>query len=332
MPIHLSTIPGLIASGRLAVDVVLVQLSEADEDGLHSLGLVADYLQTAIAMARTTIAEVNPRVPRTFGDTAVPAARIAKVVRDDRPLIELAPRPLTEEDRAIGRLIAAVVPDGATIQVGIGGTPDAVLAELRDHHDLGVHSGLVTDAILDLVERGVVTNRRKEIDASSLVTGALLGTERLYRWADENPHLLMKPVTYTHGIGVLSSFASFFAINSAIEVDLTGQINAEMVDGRHVGLIGGQGAFARAAISSPNGRSIIALPSTAKGGAVSRIVARLGDGVVSTPRADADLFVTEHGVADVRGRTIRERTRRLIAIAHPDHRAQLERAASAMVQ
>jgi acetyl-CoA hydrolase len=286
---------------------------------------VADYLQAAIDAARVTIAEVNPRVPRTHGDTAVHAAKIAAVVHDDRPLIEVPPRPLKEQDRTIGGLIAALVPDGATVQVGIGGTPDAVLAELRGHRDLGIHSGLMSDAILDLVEAGAVTNRRKEIDASSLVAGSLLGTERLYRWADENPVFQMKPVTYTHNERVLSSFGSFYAINSAIEIDLTGQINAETIDGRHVGLIGGQGHFARAAITSANGRSIIALPSTAKG--VSRIVARLADGVVSTPRADADVFVTEHGVADVRGQTIRERAKRLVAIAHPDHREELERAA-----
>jgi acyl-CoA hydrolase len=327
MPIHLGTLPQLISSGRLRVDVALVQLSAPDSDGVHRLGLVADYLQAAIASARVTIAEVNPRVPCTRGDTAVHAAQIAAVVHDDRPLIELEQRALKEEDRAIAQHVAAVIPDGATLQVGVGGTPDAVLAELRGHRDLGVHSGLVSDAVLDLVEIGAVTNRYKEIDASFVVAGALLGTERLFRWADQNPILRMKPVSYTHDIGVLSAFETFFAVNSAIEVDLTGQINAEMVGGRHVGLVGGQGAFARAALTSANGRSIIALPSTAKGGATSRIVARSADGVTTTPRADADLVVTEHGVADLRGRSTRERAERLIAIAHPDHREELERGA-----
>jgi acetyl-CoA hydrolase len=325
VPIHLGTIPHLISSGRLNVDVVFVQLSEAGVDGKHSLGLIADYLQAAIATARVTIAEVNPRVPFTHGDTAVDAAKIAAIVPDDRALIELPPRTIRDEDRAIARLVAALVPDGATVQVGVGATPDAVLAELRGHRDLGVHTGLLTEAVVDLIECGAVTNSRKEIDASSVVAGHLLGSDRLYRWADDNPALQMRPVTYTHNPVVLGSFASFFAVNSAIEVDLTGQINAEMVDGRHVGTIGGQGAFARAALMSANGRSIIALPSTARGGAVSRIVARLADGVVSTPRSDADVIVTEHGVADLRGQSTHERATRLIAIAHPDHREELER-------
>jgi len=325
LPIHLGTVAQLIASGRLHVDVALVQLSEADADGRHSVGVTSDYVLQAIAAARVTIAEVNPRVPRTFGDTVVHASQLAAVVADDRPLIELEQRPITAEDRAIAHHVAALIPDGATLQVGVGGTPDAVLAELRGHRDLGIHSGLVSDAMVDLVEAGVVTNARKEIDAGFTVAGLLFGTERLFRWADGNEALLMKPVSYTHGIGVLSAFGTFFGVNSAIEIDLTGQINAEMVGGRQVGLVGGQGAFARAGISSANGRSIIALPATAKGGEVSRIVGRLPDGVVTTARADADIFVTEHGVADLRGQPLAERARRLIAISHPAHREALER-------
>lgn len=328
VPIHLGSIPGLITTGRMPVDVVLVQLSPPDAGGVHSLGLMADYLQAAIAAARVTLAEVNERVPRTPGDTAVAAERIAAIVHDNRPLIEVELRAPTADDRAIAHHVAERIPDGATVQVGVGGTPDAVLAELRGHRDLGIHSGLLSDAMVDLVEAGAVTNLRKEIDRSCIIGGALYGTERLYRWADENPILQMKPVSYTHDGAVLSAFRSLFAVNSAIEVDLTGQINAEMVGGRHVGVIGGQGAFARAAISSERGASIIALPSTAKDGAISKIVARFADGVTTTPRADADLIVTEHGVADLRGRSIRERATQLINISHPDHRDALERAAA----
>ena len=195
------------------------------------------------------------------------------------------------------------------MQFGVGGTPDAVLAALGDKHDLGVHSGLISDAVVDLVEAGVVTNARKPIDTGLTVTGAIVGTERLYRWAHRNPSLLMRPVSYTHNPQVLSSFDTFFAINAAIEVDLGGQINAEMVNGTYIGAVGGQGAFARAGAAAPHGRSIIALPSTAASGTISRIVARLGDAVTSTPRADADLVVTEHGVADLRGATLRQRAR-----------------------
>ena len=326
-PIHFGAIPGLLTSRRIPVDVVLAQLSPAGADGVHSLGLVADYVAPAISIARTVLAEVNPLVPFTFGDTAVPAARLDAVVEDDRPLIEVERRAPLPEDERIGELIAELLPNGATIQFGIGGTPDAVLGGLRGHRELGVHSGILSDAFVELVEAGVVTNARKEIDTGVSVTGALLGTERLYGWARDNRALSMRTSAYTHDGSVLSRLASLHAINSAVEVDLTGQINGESAAGRYVGLVGGQPAFARAALMSPAGRSIVAMPATAQGGAVSRIVARLADGVVSTARADADLVVTEHGVADLRGATLRQRADRLIAIADPRHREALEAAA-----
>ena len=323
VPVHLGSLPYLFRSRTIPIDVVLCQVSTADDDGRHSLGLVADYLPAAIAVARTTIAEVNPHVPYTFGET-IPAQRLV-TVSDDRPLPSIKRRDPSEEDRTIAALVASLVPDGATMQFGVGGTPDAVLAALGDKRDLGIHSGLIGDAVVDLVEAGVVSNARKAIDAGLTVTGAIVGTERLYRWAHRNPTLLMRPVSYTHDPQLLSSFDAFFAINAAIEVDLGGQINAETVNGAYIGAVGGHGAFARAGASAPHGRSIIALASTAAGGAISRIVARLGDGVTSTPRADADLVVTEHGVADLRGATLRQRAERLIAIAAPAHREALRR-------
>jgi acyl-CoA hydrolase len=323
VPVHLGSLPYLFTSRTIPIDVVLCQVSTADPDGRHSLGLVADYLPAAIAVARTTIAEVNPHVPYTFGET-IPAERLV-TVPDDRPLPSVKRRDPSEEDRAIAALVGGLVPDGATMQFGVGGTPDAVLAALASKRDLGIHSGLIGDAVVDLVEAGVVTNARKPVDTGLTVTGAIVGTERLYRWADRNPTLLMRPVSYTHDPQVLSSFENFFAINAAIEVDLGGQINAETVNGAYIGAVGGQAAFARAGAAAPHGRSIIALASTAAGGAISRIVARLGDGVTSTPRADADLVVTEHGVADLRGATLRQRAERLIAIAAPSHREALRR-------
>jgi acetyl-CoA hydrolase len=325
-PIHFGALPGLIRSGRIPVDVALAQVSPPGPAGTHSLGLVTDYLATAVGVARTVLGEVNARVPYTYGDTAVAPARFAATVTDDRPLIEVERRAPLPEDERIGQLIAELLPDGATIQFGIGGTPDAVLASLGGHRDLGVHSGILSDAFVDLVEAGVVTNARKEIDTGVSVTGALLGTERLYGWARENRALSMRTSAYTHDGTVLASLGTLHAINSAVEVDLTGQINGESAAGRYVGLVGGQPAFARAALMSPTGRSIVAMPSTAQGGAVSRIVARLGDGIVSTARADADLVVTEHGVADLRGATLRERAIRLTAIADPRHREALEAA------
>jgi acyl-CoA hydrolase len=323
LPVHLGSLPSLFTSRTIPIDVVLCQVSTADDDGRHSFGLVADYLPAAIAVARTTIAEVNPHVPYTFGET-IPAERLV-TVPDDRPLPSIKRRDPSEEDRAIAALVAGLVPDGATMQFGVGGTPDAVLAALGAKRDLGIHSGLIGDAVVDLVEAGVVTNARKPVDSGVTVTGAIVGTERLYRWAHRNATLLMRPVSYTHDPQVLSSFENFFAINAAIEVDLGGQINAETVNGAYIGAVGGQGAFARAGAAAPHGRSIIALASTAAGGAISRIVARLGDGVTSTPRADADLVVTEHGIADLRGATLRQRAERLIAIAAPAHREALRR-------
>jgi acyl-CoA hydrolase len=326
LPVHIGSVPSLIRDGRLHVDVVLVQVSPSDEAGRHSLGLVADYQQAAIAGARCTIAEINDRVPFTYGDTIVSTAQLAAVVRDDRPLVCVERRAALPEDELIAELIADVVPDRATIQIGVGGTPDAVLARLSGKHDLGVHSGLISDAVVDLIETGVVTNRYKEIDTGTTVTGALFGTDRLYAWADRNQGLSMQSLSYTHDARVLGSLGSFYAINSAIEVDLTGQINGESAAGQYVGTVGGQGAFARAAMTSTSGRSIVALPSTARDGTRSRIVRRLSEGIASSSRADADLIVTEHGIADLRGATLAERTARLLAIADPRHRDELRAA------
>jgi acetyl-CoA hydrolase len=325
VPVHLGSLPYLFTSRTIPIDVVLCQVSTPDDDGRHSLGLVADYLPAAIAVARTTVAEVNPHVPYTFGETIAAGDERLVTLPDDRPLPSVRRREPSDEDRAIAALVAGLVPDGATMQFGVGGTPDAVLAALADKRDIGIHSGLIGDAVVDLVEAGVVTNGRKPVDTGLTVTGAIVGTERLYRWAHRNPTLLMKPVSYTHDPQVLSSFDAFFAINAAIEVDLGGQINAETMIGAYIGAVGGQGAFARAGAAAPHGRSIIALASTAGDGAISRIVARLGDGVTSTPRADADLVVTEHGVADLRGATLSQRAARLIAVAAPAHRDALRR-------
>ncbi len=323
LPIHIGSLPALILSGRLHVDAALIQVSTETENGQHSLGLVADYLQAAITRARVTLAELNPNVPFTHGDTLVKAARIDATVHDDRRLITVERRAPLPEDDAIGRLVADLIPNGATLQLGIGGTPDAILAHLYGKKDLGVHSGLISDAVLDLVEAGVVTNRRKEVDLGITVTGALFGADRLYSWANHNRTLAMRSLNYTHDPRVLSSFSALYAINSAIEVDLGGQVNSELAGGEYLGAVGGQGAFARAALMSASGRSIVALPATARNGTASRIVRRLADGTVSTTRADADVIVTEHGIADLRGASLAERAERLAAIADPRFRASL---------
>jgi acyl-CoA hydrolase len=324
MPIHLGSLPQLISDGRLRIDVVLLQVSPA-EDGRHSLGLAADYLPAALASARVVIAEVNRRVPFTFGDTEVSADRLSVTVEDDRPLIQVPSREPTVQEQTIGKLVADVIPDRATIQFGVGGTPDVVLDHLTGHRDLGVHSGLLSDAVVTLAEAGALTNAHKPVDRGLSVAGVLFGSERLYRWAERNKDVRLRSLAYTHDARVLATFDNLYAINSALEVDLTGQINAEAASGRYVGAVGGQGAFARAASCARNGRSIIALPSTTQKDARSRIVVRLADGVVTTARSDADLIVTEHGVADLRGMSLDARAMRMIAIAPPDQRELLER-------
>lgn len=325
LPIRLGSVTGLIRQGRLRFDVVLVQLSEP-RDGVCSTGLVGDMLQEAIGRARVVIGEINPQVPFSRGDTQVAWSDLDVVIRSDEPLMQWPPAKQSADADTIARLIAEQVPDHATIQLGIGAVPEAMAPALRDKRDLGLHSGMMTDAVLDMIEAGVITNEHKPIDTGVSVTGLVFGSDRLAQWADDNPALAVRSLDHTHGLRSLSTFDDFWAINSAIEVDLTGQVNAEMMNGSYVGGIGGQLEFVRAAMSSDRGRSVIAFPSAAAKGAVSRIVPRLADGIVTTPRADADLFVTEHGVADLRGVPLPERPARLIAIAHPDHREALERA------
>jgi acyl-CoA hydrolase len=329
MPVHLGAMAQLITSGALRVDVAFMQLSTANSEGHHSHGLVADFLPAAVSVARVTLAEVNSHVPFTTGHSLVRADQLGAVIVDDRPLITVTQRLRTATDVAIARHVAELIPDNATLQIGIGATPDSVLSLLTDRRGLGVHAGLITDAIFDLVECGAVDNSHKEIDRGVSVTGSMFGTERLYRWADQNPALRVCPVSYTHDARVLASLETFHAVNGAIEVDLTGQVNAEVMGGVHAGTIGGGPAFARAAMMSSQGRSIVTLPSSTKGGAVTRIVSQLPDGAVTTSRADADIVVTEHGVAHLRGASISERMNRLIAIADPNHRDDLERFARA---
>lgn len=330
LPCHISAVPRLIESGRIRVDVVLAQLSPAGPDGRHSMGLVGDYLGTAIARARTVVAEVNQRVPRTLGEAWVQPERLARVLHTSREPVYLPTRAPAPPERRIGALVAALVPDRAVVQLGVGSVFGAVGEALAGHRDLGVHAGVVGDWVVHLTAGGAVTNAFKAVDRGLTVTGALFGSRALYDFAHENPAFHLRPLTHTHDPAVLARLDRLFAVNSAVEVDLTGQVNAETVGGRHVGAVGGQVDFVRAAMASAGGRSIIALPATARNGQLSRIVPRLSDAVVTTPRSDADLFVTEHGVADIRGLPLRERARRLIAIADPAFQGELERAVAGL--
>ena len=296
-----------------------------DANGNHSLGLISDYVQAAVAKARVVPAEVNEQVPFTHGER-LPAAAIDYAVPVSRPPVEVPSARISETDEAIAKHAAAYIEDGSVIQTGVGAVPDAILRLLHDREDLGVHSGMLGDGLVELIEAGVVTNARKRIDRGVSVTGALIGTRRLYDFAHRNPLVRMCPTSYTHDAAVLAQLDKLVTINSAVEVDLTGQVNAEQSGPAYLGGTGGQVDFVRAGARSPGGHAIIALPATAKGGTVSRITASLS-GPVTTARSDVDAIVTEFGAAELKGQTLAERTRRLIAIAHPDFTENLARAA-----
>lgn len=327
IPCQLSDVPGLFESGVLKSDVVFLHLSPPDTRGEYSMGIVNDYLKIAMRQARLVIAEVNEQVPWTYADEPLDLGRVDYVVRTSRPPLEHATRTPSDTDRAIAARVAALVPDGGVIQIGIGAMPAAILDALHSHRRLGIHSGMIGDSVVDLVASGAVTNEGKPFDRGLSVAGALLGTRRLYEFAHRNPALMLKPLMFTHNVELLASIDRFISLNSAIEVDLSGQINAEVAGGVYIGAVGGQVDYVRAARRARGGRSIIALPATARGGTVSRIVATLSAPVVTTARSDVDLVVTEFGTAELRGISLEERARRLVAIAAPRFREELERAA-----
>jgi acyl-CoA hydrolase len=331
IPANISDICGLIASGRLPIDIVLLQVSGPDEAQRYNAGLGIEHLHAAIGRARLVIAQINPELPWTYGDTAIDAGVIDLLVPASEPPIELAARPLGSIERAIANHVARLITDRATIELGLGAVPDAVTRALAGKRGLGIHSGAIGDGVADLMEAGIVDNRHKEIDPGITVGTMLMGTRRLYRFAHRNPTICIRATSYTHDALVLGHFRRFVAINGALEVDLTGQVNAETARGRHVGLVGGQMDFIRAANRAAEGRSIIALQSTNRERTRSRIVIRLTDGVVTTPRAEADFVVTEHGIAELRGRTLAERARALLALADPGLRAELERASEPLM-
>jgi acyl-CoA hydrolase len=326
VPAHYGSLPGLLAGGRLAADAVFVQVSAPDEAGRHSLGLADDYFSAALDTARVVIAEVNDQVPFTLGARTLSAADWTACVRSSRPPAELTTAPPSAVVTAVAGRVSELIEDGATLQFGVGGLPEACLDELRGHRDLGIHSGLLNDAAMRLIQAGVVTGARKTLDRGLAVGGFIGGTAALFRFAHRNPVVRLRGTAYTHDPAVLAAQRQLAAINTALEVDLSGQVNAEVARGRYIGSVGGASEFLRGAARSTGGVPIIALPSTAGPvngeGGVSRIVIRL-NGPVSTPRSDAGLIVTEYGAADLRGAPLPVRYERMLAIAHPDHRAAL---------
>ena len=329
LPSHYSQLPGLIRTGVLPADVVLLQVSPPDAEGRYSLGLAQEYLPAAIERARVVIGEVHPDIPWTHGSLHLQASDFALLVDAEPPPLDQSRTAPGPAEQAIARHIAGLIEDGATLQLGVGNLPEAVLAALHGHRDLGLHSGAVGDGIVQLAESGVLTHARKSLDPGVGIGGVLMGSEKLRRWAHCNPALQLRGTDYTHDPEVLAASHKLAAINAAIEVDLTGQINAEVAAGVYVGAVGGAVDFLRGAARSRGGLPIVALPATAKGR--TRIVAQLA-GPVSTPRSDAGLIVTEHGVADLRGQTLARRVQRLIDIAAPEHRADLERQAHELLR
>lgn len=330
MPVFLSDIPRLITTRRVRIDVALVQVSPPDAHGYVSLGVSVDVVRAAVDSADLIIAEVNPQMPRTHGDSFLHVDHIAALVPVDLPLPERLSEALDEVDHEIGRHVASLIPDGATLQTGIGRLPDAVLSSLDERHDLGVHTEMFSDGVMRLVEAGVITGRRKTFLPGKIVTSFLMGSRALYEWANDNPAIEMRPSSFTNDPFSIARNEKMIAINSALAIDLTGQVAADTLMGRFFSGIGGQVDFIRGAARSVGGKPIIALRSTAKDGTVSRIQAALEEGAgIVTSRGDVHYVVTEFGIADLWGKNIRQRAMSLIEIAHPDHRPALLAAAKA---
>jgi 4-hydroxybutyrate CoA-transferase len=343
-PLFLNDIPVLFErDGILPIDVAFIHVSPPDEHGYCSLGTSVDVTRAAVDNAKSIVALVNPAVPRTMGNSFIHISRITRPVRWDGPLYEVPRRVPEPVHRLIGHNVASMIKDGATLQLGIGAIPDAVLEQLSDRKDLGIHTEMFSDGVLDLVEKGVVTGERKTIDRGLIIAAFIIGTRRLLDFVHNNPMVSMRPTNYTNDPRIIRQHNHMVAINSAVEVDLTGQVCAESIGTHFLSGVGGQMDFMRGAALSPNGRPIIALPATASAkhasdnnpyvltpreGKVSRIVPVLTPGaVVTTSRAQVHYVVTEYGIAELHGFDISERARRLIEIAAPEFREDLERAA-----
>ena len=331
-PLHYSQLTEAIRSGKLKIDVLFLQVAPADAQGRYSLSMAYEYLVPAIDNARVIIAEVNDQAPWTHGERTLTEQDIDVIVRTSRAPVDMPPVKAGETEMAVARNVASLVEDGSTLQFGIGALPEAILAQLADRRDLGVHSGAIGDQLAVLTEAGVITNARKSIDPGVTIAGVILGNKRLRDFCHHNSGVQFRSSLYTHAADVLARIDKFVALNAAIEVDLTGQINAEVAAGTYVGAVGGALDFTRAANRSKGGLAIVGLGAVVGSGekTATRIVAKLS-GPVSTPRSDTGLVVTEFGVADLRNCSMRERVKRMIAIAHPQFREQLEKAGAGVM-
>lgn len=327
VPNYFSQVPRLLQE-YIPADVFITTVSPLDRAGYFSLGVSVDYGSTAARCCKRLIVEVNEHMPRTFGDALLHISEVDAIVEHDAPLLVLPPRPPRPEDEAIGRTIAELVPDGATLQLGIGGIPDAVARLLRDHRDLGIHTELFGPGMVDLIECGAVTGRKKTLHRGKHVFTNAMGDQRLYDFVHDNPAMEGYAVSYTNDPAVVAQHDNFISINSILEVDLTGQCNAEFLGGHQYSGTGGQVDFVRGAFNSRGGKSILAFYATAEQGRVSRVVPRLTPGaVVTTSRMDTEYLVTEYGVVNLKGKSTRERALGIIELAHPQFRDDLLRAA-----
>ncbi|MEY8001367.1 acetyl-CoA hydrolase/transferase family protein [Clostridium sp. Mt-5] len=323
-PCYFYEIPDLFRKGYLPLDVAIIQVSEPDKYGYCSFGISNDYTKPAAENAKLVIAEVNKNMPRTLGDSFIHVSDIDYMVKVSHPLIELKPSKLGEVEKSIGRYCASLIDDGSTLQLGIGAIPDAVLMFLKDKKDLGIHSEMVSDGVVDLVNAGVINNSKKTLHPGKMVITFLMGTKKLYDFADNNPVIASYPVDYVNDPRVIMKNYKMVSINSCVQVDLMGQICSESIGLKQISGVGGQVDFIRGANMAEDGKAIIAIPSTAAKGKVSRIVSIIDPGAaVTTSRCDADYVVTEYGIAHLKGKTLRDRARALINIAHPDFRESL---------
>lgn len=328
VPIFLSEIPKLLRSNRQPVDVAMIQVSPPDAHGNCSLGVSVEATLAAVNVAKTVIAHINPQMPRTHGDAIIPYKQLDYVYQEEQALPCCEPPTLSELHQRIGQHVSELIDDGDCLQMGIGAIPDAVLANLHQHRDLGVHTEMFSDGLLPLIDKGVVNNRRKKIHAGRTVTGFVLGSARLYEFVDDNPLVSFLDIEYVNNPAVIRKNKNVVSINSAIQVDLSGQVCADSMGSKIYSGVGGQVDFVTGSQLSEGGKSIIALPSTAVKGSVSRIVGTLskGAGVVTT-RAHVDHIVTEYGIASLQGYSLKERAQKLVEIAHPDFRQALSEAA-----
>lgn len=323
-PVMLSEIPKLFRTGRLLLDMAVIQVSPPDEHGYCSYGVEVGVTKSAAESAGMVIAEVNPNMPRTLGDSFIHVNQINYFVEVDYPLPEVLPAPASDVQERIARHIAELIPDGATLQMGIGGIPDAVLRQLTGHKNLGIHTELFSDGVMDMINAGVITNAAKSIHAGKVVSGFVLGSRKLYRYIHDNPIFEFHPTEYVNDPFIIAKNDRMVSINSALEVDLTGQVCADSIGPQFYSGVGGQLDFVRGAGRSKDGMTFIALPSTAKNDTMSRIVPQLKAGAgVTTTRNDVHFIATEFGVADLWGRSIAERVQALVNIAHPNFRESL---------